>query len=98
MRCRSKRQTTSPTNPPFRGRCMPVGMTAIRRCFSAPRNISGTAVVIYQPAEEGGAGGKAMVQDGLMERFGIQEVYGMHNYPGLPLGQFAIRPGPMMAA
>src|SRR5205809_445535 len=45
-----------------------------------------------------GAAGKAMVQDGLMERFRIEEVYGMHNYPGLPVGQFAIRPGPMMAS
>src|SRR5262249_42098989 len=62
------------------------------------RNFYGTAVVIFQPAEEGGAGGKAMVQDGLMERFRIEEVYGMHNYPGLAVGQFALRPGPMMAA
>jgi amidohydrolase len=62
------------------------------------RNFSGTAVVIFQPAEEGGAGGKAMIQDGLMERFRIEEVYGMHNYPGLPVGQFALRPGPLMAA
>jgi len=51
------------------------------------RNFSGTAVVIFQPAEEGGAGGKAMVQDGLMERFRIEEVYGMHNYPGLSSGR-----------
>jgi amidohydrolase len=62
------------------------------------RNFAGTAVVIFQPAEEGGAGGKAMVEDGLMERFGIQEVYGMHNYPGMPAGTFGIRPGPMLAA
>jgi hippurate hydrolase len=62
------------------------------------RNFAGTAVVIFQPAEEGGAGGKAMLQDGLMERFGVEEVYGMHNYPGLPVGQFAIRTGPIMAA
>jgi amidohydrolase len=62
------------------------------------RNFAGTAVVIFQPAEEGGAGGKAMVQDGLMDRFRIEEVYGMHNYPGLPVGQFALRPGPLMAA
>ena len=48
--------------------------------------------------EEGGAGGKAMVADGLMQRFGIDEVYGMHNYPGLPAGQFATRTGPIMAA
>jgi amidohydrolase len=62
------------------------------------RNFAGTAVVIFQPAEEGGAGGEAMVKDGLMTRFGIQEVYGMHNYPGLPIGQFAIRAGAIMAS
>ncbi|MBM6579047.1 amidohydrolase [Microvirga sp. BT689] len=62
------------------------------------RNFDGTAVVIFQPAEEGGGGGNEMVKDGLMERFGVQEVYGMHNMPGVPVGHFAIRPGPMMAA
>ena len=62
------------------------------------RNFGGNAVVIFQPAEEGGAGGKAMVDDGLMTRFGIEEVYGMHNYPGILLGEFAIRPGALMAA
>jgi amidohydrolase len=62
------------------------------------RNFAGTAVVIFQPAEEGGAGALAMIKDGLISRFGIQEVYGMHNYPGLPIGQFAIRPGAIMAA
>jgi amidohydrolase len=62
------------------------------------RNFAGTAVVIFQPAEEGGGGGLAMVKDGLMSRFGIAEVYGMHNYPGLPAGEFALRPGSMMAA
>src|ERR1700728_3440395 len=62
------------------------------------RNFAGTAVVIFQPAEEGGAGGEAMVKDGLITRFGIQEVYGMHNFPGLPVGQFAIRSGPIMAS
>lgn len=62
------------------------------------RNFAGTAVVIFQPAEEGGAGAKAMIDDGLLDRFNIQEVYGLHNYPGIPLGQFAIKPGPLMAA
>jgi hippurate hydrolase len=62
------------------------------------RNFAGTAVMIFQPAEEGGAGAKAMLRDGLLDRFGIQEVFGMHNYPGMPVGEFAIRPGPMMAS
>jgi hippurate hydrolase len=62
------------------------------------RNFGGTAVVIFQPAEEGGGGGREMCQDGLMERFGIEEVYGMHNWPGVPTGRFAIRPGPFFAA
>ena len=62
------------------------------------RDFDGTAVVIFQPAEEGGAGGKEMCDEGLMERFGVQEVYGLHNMPGLPVGRFAIRKGPMMAA
>jgi amidohydrolase len=62
------------------------------------RNFDGTAIVIFQPAEEGGGGGREMVQDGMIERFGIQEVYGMHNMPGIPVGHFAIREGAMMAA
>ena len=53
------------------------------------RNFAGTAVVIFQPAEEGGGGGREMVNDGMMDRFGIEEVYGMHNYPGMPVGDFA---------
>lgn len=62
------------------------------------RNFDGTAVMIFQPAEEGGAGGRAMVEDGLIERFGIDEVYGMHNEPGRPVGKFAIRSGAYYAA
>jgi amidohydrolase len=54
--------------------------------------------MIFQPAEEGGAGARAMVRDGLFDRFGIQEVFGMHNYPHMPVGEFAIRSGPMMAS
>ena len=62
------------------------------------RNFDGTVVVIFQPAEEGGGGGKEMCDDGLMDRFGVQEVYGMHNWPGVPVGAFSIRPGPFFAA
>lgn len=62
------------------------------------RNFDGTAVLIFQPAEEGGGGGREMCADGMMDRWGIQEVYGMHNIPGIPVGHFAIRPGAMMAA
>ena len=62
------------------------------------RNFDGTVAVIFQPAEEGGGGGREMCEDGMMERFGIEEVYGMHNWPGRPVGSFAIRPGPFFAA
>jgi amidohydrolase len=68
------------------------------RYLAETRNFAGDAVVIFQPAEEGGAGAAAMIKDGLMERFGIEQVYGMHNGPGLPVGSFAIRTGPIMAA
>jgi hippurate hydrolase len=68
------------------------------RYLAETRNFAGEAVVIFQPAEEGGAGAAAMIKDGLMDRFRIDQVYGMHNNPGLPLGAFSIRPGPIMAA
>jgi len=62
------------------------------------RNFDGTVVLLFQPAEEGGAGGKAMVDDGVMDRWNVDEVYGLHNMPGLPVGEFAIRSGPLMAS
>lgn len=66
--------------------------------LSETRNFDGSVVVIFQPAEEGGGGGREMCEDGMMDRWNVQEVYGMHNWPGVPLGQFAIRPGPFFAA
>lgn len=66
--------------------------------LSETRNFDGAVAVIFQPAEEGGGGGDEMVRDGMMERFNIDEVYGMHNMPGLAVGEFAIRQGSIMAA
>ena len=68
------------------------------RYLAETRAFNGTAMVIFQPAEEGGGGGRVMVEEGLMERFGIQEVFGMHNWPGVEAGTFAIKPGPFFAA
>lgn len=62
------------------------------------RNFDGRVALIFQPAEEGGGGGKVMLDDGLLDRFDIAEVYGMHNWPGMPVGTFGIRSGGIMAA
>jgi amidohydrolase len=62
------------------------------------RNFDGTVAAIFQPDEEGLTGGLAMLEDGLLDRFGIQELYGMHTWPGSALGEFGIRPGPLLAA
>ncbi|MGB3690741.1 MAG: M20 aminoacylase family protein [Jannaschia helgolandensis] len=66
--------------------------------LSETRNFDGTVVLIFQPAEEGGGGGKEMCDDGMMDRWNIQEVYGMHNWPGRPVGSFSIRSGTFFAA
>ncbi len=68
------------------------------RHLAETRAFAGTAILIFQPAEEGEAGARAMLEDGLLERFAPQEIYGMHNQPGIPLGQFAVRPGAIMAS
>jgi len=68
------------------------------RYLAATRRFDGTVYLIFQPGEEGFAGGKAMVEEGLFERFPADEIYALHNWPGLPPGTIAVRPGPMMAA
>ena len=78
------------------------GHTAIllgaAKYLAETRNFDGTVVLAFQPAEEGGAGGKAMVDDGLMDRWGVQEIYGLHNMPGEPVGKFAIREGALLVS
>jgi hippurate hydrolase len=66
--------------------------------LAATREFDGTVHFIFQPAEESEGGGRAMVQDGLFERFPVEAVFGMHNWPGLPVGELAVMPGPMMAS
>lgn len=67
------------------------------KVLAETRNFAGRVVLVFQPAEEGGAGAKAMMEDGLIPRFGLSEIYGMHNRPGVPVGKFEIAPGPQMA-
>jgi amidohydrolase len=62
------------------------------------KNFAGTVHFIFQPAEENEGGGRVMIEDGLFEKFPVESVYGMHNMPGIPVGEFAIRPGPIMAS
>jgi amidohydrolase len=97
------------TNLPYRSKisgkmhaCGHDGHTAMllgaAQRLAQTRDFAGKAVVIFQPAEEGGAGAMAMIDDGLMDKFGIEEVYGMHNMPALPIGSFKLRKGPTMAS
>jgi len=73
-------------------------LLAAARYLHETKNFDGTAYLIFQPGEEGYAGGRAMIEDGLFTRFPADEIYALHNWPGLPAGKIAVRPGPMMAA
>jgi hippurate hydrolase len=66
--------------------------------LSETKNFAGTVHFIFQPAEENEGGGRVMIEEGLFEKFPVESVYGMHNMPGIPVGEFAIRPGPIMAS
>ncbi|MFT4192470.1 MAG: amidohydrolase, partial [Comamonas sp.] len=66
--------------------------------LAATRDFDGTVHVIFQPAEEFGGGGRAMIEDGLFERFPVEAVFGLHNMPGIPAGTFATSPGPVLAS
>ena len=68
------------------------------RYLAQTRNFDGTVNLIFQPAEEGGGGGRVMVEEGLFKKFPVDAVYALHNWPGLPVGKMAVRPGAMMAA
>ena len=103
--CRSRRANPASRIARSTGHaCTPAATTATPRCCSArpntspqTRNFDGTVHFIFQPAEEGLGGAKAMVEDGLFKRFPCDAIFGMHNRPGMPLGKFAVRSGPMMA-
>ena len=68
------------------------------RYLAETRNFAGTVHFIFQPAEESEGGARVMLEEGLFEKFPVEAVYGMHNWPGLPVGQFGVRPGPLLAA
>ena len=102
--CRFWSKTPSITAPRIKARCTPVGMMAIPSCcwrqqhLAATRQFQGQVNFIFQPAEEGLGGARAMIADGLFEDFPCDRIYAMHNGPGLPVGKFAAVPGVRTAA
>ena len=73
-------------------------LLAAAQYLARQRNFDGTVYAIFQPAEEGGGGADKMIQDGLFDKFPVEAVFGMHNWPGMPVGSFALSPGPVMAS